>query len=212
MKWLFKWVFRLLLLAAVLLVALLLGKDPLGKEIIRYQLRARTGLEAAVGRVSVGIFSPVVDVERLRIYNSAEFGGALLLDAPEVHVEYDRPSLLNNRLRLKLVRLRIAELNVVRSGAGRTNLLHLDWKNPIRAFKSARQMSFPEIEVLNLSLDRVRFLDLDHPRRNREFRANLDNQIFRNIRSMDDLRGLLFLLWLRSGQTGPVESSFKSGP
>lgn len=200
LKWLFKWAFRLALLAIALCAALLLATNAIVKGVIQHQIRARCGLDARLGRVSVRVFTPALDVEGLRIYHSAEFGGALLLDAPEVHVEYDRGSLSGPKLRLKLVRLRIAELNVIRSNAGRTNLLQLDWKKPIRALKQTHPKPFPEIEVLNLSLGRVRFLDLEQPHRNREFRADLENQIFRNIKSVDDLRGVLFLLWLRTSE------------
>lgn len=212
-KWFFKWAFRLALLIVALCVVLLLSKDAIVKGLIEHEVRARTGLDARLDRVSAGVFSPVLHLDGLKIYNSAEFGGTLLLDAPEIHVEYDRRALSERRLRLRLVRLRISELNVVRNDAGRTNLLHLDWKNPSRALHQARDLPFPEIEVLNLSLGRVRLLDLEHPRRNREFRANLENQIFRNIKSPDDLRGLLFLLWLRSGgEAAAKDAGPKSAP
>lgn len=213
MKWLFKWAWRLALLVIALGVVLFLSKDAIVKGVVEHQIRSRSGLDARLGRVSVGVFAPVLDVEGLRIYNSAEFGGALLIEAPELHVEYDRRALTEHRLRLKLVRLRITELNIVRSGAGRTNLLQLYWKHPHRTERQSRPVPFPEIEVLNLSLGRVRLMDLEHPRRNREFRVHLENQIFRNIKSVDDLRGVLFLLWLRSSaETPPADAGPKSAP
>jgi hypothetical protein len=199
MKWLFKWALRLVLLLVALAVVALLSKDAVVKAALEHQIRARTGLDARIGRLSVGLFTPVIDVEQLKVYNPAEFGGVLLLDAPELHIEYDRASLSSGRAHLKLVRLKISELNVVRNAAGQTNLLRLDWKNPVRTFRTLRQMPFPAIDVLNLSVGRVRLMDLEHPKRNREFQPGLDNQIFRNVRSMDDFRGILFLLWLRSG-------------
>lgn len=199
MKWLLKWAFRLALLVAILVLVLFLAKDAILKGVLEQQIRAYTGLDARLGQVSAGVFAPTLDVEGLKIYNAAEFGGTLLLDAQEVHVEYDRHALSAGRLRLKLVRLRIAELNVVRNDTGRTNLLHLDWKPPLHALKQPSPVPFPEIEVLNLSLHRVRLLDLENPHRNREFQPGFENLIFRNIRSADELRGVLFLIWLRSG-------------
>jgi hypothetical protein len=52
---------------------------------------------------------------------------------------------------------------------------------------------------LNLTLGKASYVDLADPRNNREVPLNLQNQVFKNVRSESDLYAVLFVLWLRSG-------------
>jgi uncharacterized protein involved in outer membrane biogenesis len=199
MKWLFKWTFRLIFLAVALVVALALSKDAILKALVEREIRAQTGMDVKIGKFSAGILSPVVDIEHLKLYNPPEFGGTPFLDIPELHVEYSRLGLAEKKLHLTLLRLNVAELNVVKNDAGRTNLATVRWKVPSRTTEARADAAFPVIDVLNLSVGKARFLDLKNPRHNREYRPNLQNQIFKNVKSPDDVNAILFLIWLRSG-------------
>ena len=97
MKTLWRWAFRLLILLIVLVVAGVLLLDPITREIIKYQIRKRTGLEAKIGRLSIGLFSPTITAENVVLYNSAEFGGSPLFEMPELFIEYDRAALRSNQ-------------------------------------------------------------------------------------------------------------------
>lgn len=209
MKWLFKWIFRLILLLVVLIVALVWSKDAILKALVERQIRSQTGMEAKIGKLSVGILSPVVEIEKFRLNNPPEFGGTPFLDIPELHVEYDRVALAGRRLHITLLRLNLAELNVVKNDAGHTNVTNLRWKDAGRR----DEVPFPVIDVLNLSVGKARFMDLKNPKHNREYRPKLQNQIFRGIKSHDDVEGILFMIWLRSGGGRyPTDAAIKSSP
>jgi uncharacterized protein involved in outer membrane biogenesis len=195
MKWLFKWIFRAVLLVIVLIVALVLSKDAILKALVERQIRSQTGMDVKIEKFSVGILSPVVDIEKFKLFNPPEFGGAPFLDIPELHVEYDRFALAGRKLHLTLLRLKLAELNVVKNDAGHTNVTSLRWKDAGRRDEAP----FPVIDVLNLSVGKARFIDLKNSKHNREYRPNLQNQIFKDVKSEDDLRSVLFIIWLRSG-------------
>jgi hypothetical protein len=199
MKWLFKWVFRLVLLVIGLVVVLVLSKDAILKALVERQIRAQTGMDVKIGKFSVGILSPVVNVENFKLYNPPEFGGTPFLDIPELHVEYDRAALAGRKLHLTLLRLNLAELNVVKNDAGHTNLTSARWKAPSRGAGRRGGVQFPVIDVLNLSVGKARFMDLKNPKHNREYQPNLQNQIFKNVKSADDWNAILLMIWLRSG-------------
>jgi len=199
MKRLFKWIFRLVLLMIALVVGLIFFKDAILKALVKRQIRSQTGMDVKIGRFSVGILSPVVNIENFKLYNPPEFGGTPFLDIPELHVEYNRFALAGRKLHLTLLRLNVAELNVVRNDAGHTNLTNLRWQVPSRGASRPDQVPFPVIDVLNLSVGKARFMDLKDPRHNREYLPNLQNQIFKNVESEDDAKGILFMIWLRSG-------------
>ena len=69
--------------------------------------------------------------------------------------------------------------------------------------------------MLNLSVGKANFIDLKEAGNNREIRVDLQNQIFKNVKSDADVYGILFMIWLRSGggftlasaEAGPFKSS-----
>jgi len=199
MKWLFKWTFRLIILAIALVVALVLSKDAILKSLVERQIRAQTGMDVKMGKFSAGLLSPVVDIENLKLYNPPEFGGTLFLDAPVLHVEYNRFALAGRKLHLTLLRLAITELNIVKNDVGQTNVTNFRWASPAQGARHSDKIQFPVIDVLNLSVGKARFIDLKNSNHNREYRPNLQNVIFRDVKSEGDVRNILFMIWLRSG-------------
>jgi hypothetical protein len=203
-KWLFKWALRLVILATVLVVLFFVFKDSVLRIVVERQIREQTGMEARIGKFSSGTFSPYVTIEKLKLYNTAEFGGTLFLDVPELHLEVDPIALAQGELRVTLLRLNLAELDVVKNELGQTNIITFLAKAP-KHRKGAhirirgKDFAFDTIEVLNLSLGKARFLDLKNPQKNHDAVVNMENQVFKNVKEEGDLYGILIMIWLRSG-------------
>jgi hypothetical protein len=153
-----------------------------------------------------------VTIEHLKLYNRPEFGGTLFLDIPELHIEVDAIELARRRLHITVLRLNLAELNVVRNESGQTNLFSLKNNSRSRTLQSVLpkdippDLDFTGIDVLNLTLGKAKYVDLKTPKNNREIRVDLQNQVFKNVKSEADLYGILFVLWLRSGVNAPPPS------
>ncbi len=103
-KFLARWLFRLLVLALALAVALLLLRDHLLEEYLEAHGQRLTGLEVRIGRVESGLLRPELHLEDVRVYDPPEFGGGPFLTAREVHLEYDPAALARGSLRLRLLR------------------------------------------------------------------------------------------------------------
>jgi len=205
MKWLFKWALRLVFLAVVAVVLLLVFKDTILRKVAEHQIRAETGMEVKIGRLSSSLFSPVVTIENFKLYNTPEFGGTEFLIIPELHLELDADALAGQKLKIKLVRFNLAELDVVKNNAGQTNLVSMLAKMPKGKLAphgvhvGGKKLEFDSIEVLNLSLGRMRFIDLKDRKNDRDVVINLDNQVFNNVKTEGDVYSILILIWLRSG-------------
>src|ERR1039458_1606224 len=132
MKWLFKWLFRLFLLAVVLIVILLLSLNSILRVWVEYRIRAQTGMNAEIGRFSLGLTEPTVTIQNFKLYNPPSFGGTLFLDIPEIHAEYDRAALARHEIHLTLLRFNLGELNIVKNEAGRTNIFSLATRSSCR--------------------------------------------------------------------------------
>ena len=204
-KRLFKWLLRLIFVVVVLVILVFAFKDSMLRIAAEHRIRAQTGMDVKIGKFSSGIFSPVVTIENLKIYNTAEFGGTPFLNIPELHIELDSLALAQRKLRITLVRLNLAELDIVKNEAGQTNIFRI--KNKVEGGGSKKNglqaalgdFQFDGIDVLNLSLGKAKFIDLKDAKNNREIRVDLQNQIFKNVKSDADVYGILFLVWLRSG-------------
>jgi uncharacterized protein involved in outer membrane biogenesis len=213
MKWFLKWALRLVFLAVVAVVLLLVFKNTILRMVAEHQIRAETGMDVKIGRFSSGLFSPVVTIENLKLYNTPEFGGTEFLIIPELHVEFDAEALAAQKLKIKLARFSLAELDVVKNKAGETNLVTMLAKMPKGKLAphgvhvGSKKLEFESIDVLNLSLGRMRFIDLKDRNNDRTVAINLDNQVFNNVKTEGDVYSILFLIWLRSGGASLIKPS-----
>jgi uncharacterized protein involved in outer membrane biogenesis len=206
-KWVIKWLLRIAVVGVVLVILLLAFKDSIWTALAEHRIRSQTGMEVRIGRFSSGILSPVVTIENLKLYNTAEFGGTLFLDIPELHMEFDPIALAQRRLRMKLVRFNLGEISIVRNEAGQTNVMaFIEKQKPggSKKEKDAAQrllgdLEFDGIDVLNLSMGKARFIDLHDSKANREIAVGMENQIFKDVNSEGDAYAILFMIWLRSG-------------
>ena len=205
MKFLIRWAIRLFIISIVLVVALVLLKDTLLKALMEYRLRSQTGLDVRIGRFEVGLSSPRLTMENFKLYNSAEFGGFPLVEIPELHLECDATALAFRRLHLKLLRLHLSEVNIVESKGGRTNIMvlraRLQEKSGPRSSDTnvGMGMKFQGIDTLNLTVGKVKYSSLRKPSSNLELDVGLQNEILTNVKSMEDLSGLLLKIIFREG-------------
>jgi uncharacterized protein involved in outer membrane biogenesis len=193
MKTLFRWAFRCFILLVILAVAGILLLDTIAREVAETRIKSETGLDVKIGRVRIGLFIPSITVENLVLYNRAEFGGSPLLDLPELHVEYDRQALLARKLHCQFVRLNLAQLNVVEDKNGRTNL------DALRRRAQSSGFEFAGIDTLNLTLGKATFMRMSHPGQVDELKLDIHNQVLTNIKSAQDLTGVLMVALLRNG-------------
>jgi uncharacterized protein involved in outer membrane biogenesis len=203
-KFIFRWTLRLFLLLVVLVVVLVLCKDAILRSVVERQISRQTGMETHVGKFGSHLTSPVVDIENLRLYNPPEFGGAPFVRIPELHLEYDLDAARRGRLGFKLVRFNLAELNVVRNEAGQLNIKMKSLSGKGGGAAGSGKGRWPQVEfggigMLNLTLGKVRFTDLKTPTNNRVVDLDVRNEIFKNIKSEDELYGVLMLLMWRHG-------------
>ena len=206
MKFLFRWAFRLLVLLIVLAVALVLLKDTLVKSLAENRIQAETGLEVRIGRLEMGLLTPTLTIEDFVLYNTAEFGGSPFIDLPEIHVEYDRQDLALQRLHLKLVRFHLRELNIVENQQGQTNLAAIfdRLQSSQLERKKADQgagLEFDGIDTLNLSLGKIKYSNLQWPKKSKVFDLDIRNEIVSNVKSQDDLAEAVIRILLRKGVT-----------
>ncbi|HUB86982.1 MAG TPA: AsmA family protein [Verrucomicrobiae bacterium] len=205
-KFIFKWLLRLAILAVVLVVILLLTYNSILRLLMEHDIRKQTGMDAEIGRFHLSLFEPVIEIQNLKLYNPTNFAGTPFLNISEIHIEYDPDALRNRQIHIILVRFSLAELDIVKNQSGQFNILALGKKLPAKganvspAFNFGMQTdySFTGIDTLNFSFGREKFIDLQDPSKDGEQTVGIQNCIVPHVKSANDLDGLILLVGLRS--------------
>jgi uncharacterized protein involved in outer membrane biogenesis len=189
MKWLLKWLFRLLILVIVLVVAFILLLDTMAKAITERQIKAQTGLDVTIGRMEVGLINPKFHLENLIAYNTPEYGGAPMINLPELHIEYNwRDLMMNHRLHLTLLRINLAEIHMVEGRDGRFNFGALESHiSAVAKPGSKAEAEFGGIDTLNLSLGRLRFTSLKNPDTKGYYNVGIENWVITGIKKEEEI-------------------------
>ena len=206
MKFFFKWLFRLFLLAVVLIIIFLLSLDTMLRVVIQNRIRAQTGMDAEIGKFTLGLVEPTITIKDFKLFNPPSFGGTPFLDITEIHVEYDRAALAKNDLHITLLRFNLAELDIVKNSAGQTNIFSIAVLPSVKksggkgkSFTAQTGLEFTGIDVLNVSIGKAQFIDLIDQHNNREQVIGIENCVMKDVKTPADLGGLALLVALRSG-------------
>jgi uncharacterized protein involved in outer membrane biogenesis len=190
---LIKWLFILVFIVTALTAGLLFSKDAIAKAAVEQQIRAQTGMDVKIGKFSLSILSPIATIENLMLYNTADFGGTPFLNIRELHIQFDREALAHRELRLKLLKLNIAELAVVKNDRDQTNIVHL--AAAPKPTKTSEMIEFTGIEVANFSIGKVAYVDLMNQRNNRQISVNLQNYVVREVKTSAEFHEALVQIW-----------------
>ena len=207
MKWLLKWIFRLFLLAVMLIVMLLLSLDSILRLYLEHQIHARTGMEAEIGKFSLGLTQPTITIQNFKLYNPPDFGGTPFLNIREIHAEYEPAALAKHEFHIVLLRFNLDELDIVKNESGKTNLFAIAGSVSVKRsgtrskaeFTRQTGLEFTGIDVLNVSIGTLKFIDLKDQRLDRTQKIGIENCVMKNVRSPTDLAGLALLVALRGG-------------
>jgi len=190
----------LFILLVVLAVAAVLLLNTIVKEALESRLRASTGMDVNIGKIEVRLLSPTITIEDFKLYNTADFGGSLFIDMPELHLEYDPAAIRSGNLHFKLVRLNLAEVALVQDKKGRLNVQPFQKKT--REASGAKKTSadnfkFTGIDTLVLTLGKFRMSNLASGREE-EIDFGIKEQTSYNVKSAADLPGVSMLLAARA--------------
>jgi len=153
MKTSFKVITSIFALGAVILLALhltlLYGLTRAMREVVLPRIKAETGIDAQVGRLSINLAAGELYLNQVEVRNPAGFLLENLASVDRVEVSVDIPSLFKQKLiRVKNVDVENALVNVIRNKDGALNLQRLQQTlpQPDRPATGTRPQSEPPVE------------------------------------------------------------------
>lgn len=206
----------LVLLCIVLVVVALLLKDVIAKNLTERNLRDSTGMDAKISNLEVGLLTPTLSMEGMKLYNPSEFGGGTFLDMPELRMEYIPEEVRSGKLHFKTLRLHLSELTIVKTKDGKTNLDALDKQMKDKTARNKKKtdkdpVEFGGIDELYLTIEKLKFIDLGNPQNNREINLGLKDEVGRNLKTEAEITGWFGLVVIKLMLTNPdTQDSLRS--
>ena len=92
-----------------------------------------TGLKLSIRSMDVGVFKSLIGINGLQLHNPEGFEDKLMIDLPEIYVDYNLGAFMKGKTHLEEARLHLKEFTVVKNEAGVLNL------NALKVVKSTEE-------------------------------------------------------------------------
>ena len=178
----------IILILAVVLGALSFAKNVIANAAVSTAVKAITGLTLQMRSLSVGIVRTSIGVKEMKLFNPRGFADKVMVDLPELYVDYDLPAFFKGKVHLKKVRVYLRELTIANDEKGELNL------DSLKVVQAGKEKKIPsqkeekgkmpqlQVDLLELKIDRVVYKDYSAgtPPRVTEFNVNI-NEKYQNI-------------------------------
>jgi len=168
------------------LVIIISARNIIVKNAVSKGVKTMTGLDLNLKSINIGIFKSLIGIKGLNLYNPSGFTDRLMVNIPEIYVDYDLGAFLKKKVHFEEMRLNLKELVVVKNKKGQLNLNALkvtqakgEKKESSKKPKEALKF---KIDVLQLKIGKVIFKDYSQgPKpQTKEFNINIDER-YKNI-------------------------------
>lgn len=171
----------ILIILLVIAASLILAKNVIAKMALAGGVKAITGLNAEIKSLDVGLFNTAIGINGLSVLNPPGFADKVMIEVPEIYVDYKMSSFLKGKVHFEEVRLNLQEFNVIKSPEGKLNL------HAVKAIESGKEqapqkpqtVSPPQfqIDVLELKVGKVVYKDYTQsPTLVKEFTININER------------------------------------
>lgn len=197
-----KWLNIFVIVIAVVLI-FVVAKDSIIKVSVEKGVQAVTGLKLGISSMRVRIFAGNVGIRGLKLYNPKGYPDAVMLDMPEIYVDYNLKEIIDGTIYLNEMKIDMKEFVVVKNAQGELNLDALKVVKEEKSGeevppeeKAASEVPPMQIDLLQLKVGKVIYKDYSVGEKPKvhEYDINL-NETFRNI---DDPNKLVSIIVVKA--------------
>ena len=191
----------LLVIILVVVVVVAVGKNTIAKVAVEKSVEMVTGLKLSMDKLAIGVIDTFVGIKNLKLYNPDGYKDRVMVDMPDILVDYDLPAIFKGKVHLEEMRLNLKELVVVKNEKGELNI------NSLKVVKDAEEErkekpapkekgKAPEIQIDKLELKIGKVIYKDYSKGGmpevQEFNLNLDAK-YENIDNPAQLASLILV-------------------
>ncbi|MDD5614254.1 MAG: AsmA family protein [Candidatus Omnitrophica bacterium] len=203
MKKILKVIFSIILLVVILISIVFIFRNKIIKFTVSAGVHKITGLRLDIAKLNVGISETMVSIQGMKLYNPAGYEDRLMVDMPEIYVDYNLAAILKNNIHLPKVVIDLKEVVVVKNKEG---ILNIESLNVVKESKEKKDSQTQpdqdtkktdfKIDYLQLKIGRVLFKDYSKgtPPSVTEYKLNIDN----SYNDITDPKALARLILVRA--------------
>ncbi len=187
-----------------LLVAIYFGRNLIIKTSVSAGVKAMTGLKLSIKSMNIGILKSLIGINGLQLFNPPGFVDKLMVDLPEIYVDYNLGAFIKRKVHLEEVRLDLKEFSVIKNEKGELNIDSLrvveeKKEEKVKGEEEKTEMPEIQIDVLELKIGKVVYKDYSKgtPPKVREFNVNIDER-YENITNPRTLISLIIVKALKN--------------
>lgn len=204
---------KVMLIILAVVLGLLFTKNTIAKIAFERGVEFATGLKLRVSGFSVGIFKSRVIIAGLKLYNPKVFEDAVMVDIPNLYVDYNLPAIFKGKMHLEDVRLDLKEFVVIKNNDGKVNIDSLkivqeqkESKGKAKPKEEAKPKA-PDIQIDNLELKLGKVIYKDYSKTGgpsvKEFNLNLDEK-YANITNTNAVVSIILIKVLTKTALGGI--------
>lgn len=194
MKFIFRWVLRLLFLALILVALALVMRNSLGTWTANSLIRNTTGFNSSIAYLNIQLSSPLVVAREISLLNpDKNIQEPIAFKISRINLSYEPISLFKGETRIQKMVIDIDEAILVHARTGGTNWSRLDGRSiDFQDYKVA-------IDELEISINRLVLVDEALTPASLEKHAVTDKKgIYRGIKNTKMLRKSIYETLLKS--------------
>ena len=190
----------IIIAVAIVILVLLSGmKNMIVKVGVEKGAKVVTGLKLNIGSLNIGFIKTLVGIKDIRLYNPKGFEDKVMVDIPEVYVDYDLPAIIKGDVHLYDVKLHLKECFIVKNKDGQLNLDSLKTIQDLAGKKSSTKKTKKakgdfQIDQLELKIGRVVYKDYSKGGKPYVLQFNVDiDEKYNNITDPNALVSLIVM-------------------
>ena len=158
---------KILFLIIFLLVVVILARNYLVKLGAEQFVKKQTGLPLKMEGLNIGLIDTKIDIDDLRLYNPSNYEEKLMVNIPDIYIDYNLPEIIKGNIHLNEIRFHLNEVIIVKNKAGQTNIDSLKALQPAPQEGEAPEKKEPKdkkqgkerIDKMSLRVDRFTYKD-----------------------------------------------------
>ena len=177
-----------LVILVVVVAGLSFGKNMIAKIAVERGVEMVTGLQLRMAGLNIGILKTLINIDGLVLYNPKGFEDRIMLDMPNIYVDYNLPAILKGKVHLYSMKINLREFIVVKNKDGKLNLDSLSVVQSQKEGKKPQEKDkgrVPQMQIDNLELKIGKVIYKDYSAGGkpsvREFNVNV-NEKYTNIK------------------------------
>jgi uncharacterized protein involved in outer membrane biogenesis len=187
-----------IILLLIIVAVLLIGKNVIAKNAVTAGVKAVTGLQMDIGNMDVGLLKTLISVNEMKLYNPPGYPDKVMIDMPEIFVDYKLGSFIAKKAHLEEIRINLKELIVIKNRDGKLNIEALKAAQKEEKGKEEQKTEGKKTEIiidtLDLKIGKVAYKDFSRGPNPKitEYSLNL-HETLHNVTDLNELGKLILV-------------------